>query len=155
MKKKNTVFKLVIALVILAAAIVWLLSVVMPDQFKNVKLSWVLAAAFAVVALAFFFKAIVQKNLTFIKKLDIFVGCGFLIAAVLALIDQFVVIKNAILPIIAVVIAFGVVLSVLIVGGKSFDTADNEKVGYKTYRERKAEEEANKKLDQLNNEDKQ
>ena len=38
----------------------------------------------------------------------------------------------------------GIVLGVLVTGGKKWDEGDNQKVGYKTYRERKAEEEKKK-----------
>lgn len=153
MKKKNTIFKIIIGLVILAAAVVWLLSVLLPEQFKNVKLSWVLAAAFAVIALVFLFKGLLVKGLTFVKKLNIIVGGIFIVAAVLALVDQFIAAK-LVLPIIAVVVALCGLLCVIAVGGKSYDTADNEKVGYKTYRERKAEEEAAEKLEELNKDNK-
>jgi hypothetical protein len=44
-----------------------------------------------------------------------------------------------------VLVAAGIVLGIIGTGGKKWDTADNQKVGYKNYHQRKAEEEKNNK----------
>ena len=59
--------------------------------------------------------------------------------------------KSYIWPIIAVIIALAGVLSVLSTGGKKWDEGDNQKVGYKDYRTRKAEEEARKAEEEKHN----
>ena len=46
-----------------------------------------------------------------------------------------------VIPIIALVAAVGLLLTILFTGGKKWDEGDNQKVGYKNYYERKAEEE--------------
>ena len=59
--------------------------------------------------------------------------------------------KSYIWPVIAVIVAVAGVLSVLATGGKKWDEGDNQKVGYKDYRARKAEEEARKAEEEKNN----
>lgn len=141
---KKIFFKVAVALVFVAAAVVWLLSVLLPEKFGNINLSWVIAVACGILGLIFVLRGVFEKNLTFIKKAYIAVGAILFIAAVLALVGTFIEAK-LVLPIIAIVITVCALIGILAVGGKKWDTADNEKVGYKTYRERKAEEEkANK-----------
>jgi len=137
---KKVFFKVGVALVFVAAAVVWLLSVVMPEKFGAINLSWVIAAACGLLGLLFVLRGLFEKSLTFVKKLHIIVGGVLFVAAVLALVGTFIDTK-LVLPIIAIVITVCALLAVLAVGGKKWDTADNEKVGYKTYRERKEEEE--------------
>ncbi len=143
--KKKVFFKVGVALIFVAAAVVWLLSVLMPEKFGNIDLGWVIAVACGLLGAMFILRAFLDKTLTFVKKFYVLCGAALLVAAVLALVGTLIESKLA-LPIIAIVITVCALLSVLAVGGKKWDTADNEKVGYKTYRERKAEEEkANEK----------
>lgn len=137
---KKIFFKVGVALVLVAAAVVWLLSVLMPEKFKDVNLSWVIAVACGAIGLLFVLRGIFSKTLGAAKKLYVFVGAAFFIAAVLALVGTFIAGK-LVLPIIAIIIAVAALLSILVVGGKKWDTADNEKVGYKNYYQRKEEEE--------------
>ena len=141
---KKLFFKVGVALVFIAAAVVWLLSVLMPEKFGNINLSWVIAAACALLGVLFLLRGIFEKNLTFVKKLYVAIAAVLFVAAVLALVGTFIETK-LVLPIIAIVITVCALIAILAVGGKKWDTADNEKVGYKTYRERKAEEEKKSK----------
>ena len=52
--------------------------------------------------------------------------------------------KNLVLPILLVVVSVLLVLGILFTGGKKWDTGDNQKMGYKNYYQRKAEEEKKK-----------
>ena len=141
---KKIFFKVGVALVFVAAAVVWLLSVLMPEKFGDINLSWVIAAACGILGVLFLLRGLFAKNLTFVKKAYILVAAVLFIAAVLALVGTFIETK-LVLPIIAIIITVCALLAILVVGGKKWDTADNEKVGYKTYRERKAEEEKKSK----------
>ena len=77
------------------------------------------------------------------------VGCALIGVCVLAVIGElFVVQDKLIMPIIAVVITVALLLGFLAIGGKKWDEGDNQKPGYKTYRERKAEEEQAKSQDE-------
>lgn len=141
---KKIFFKVGVALVFVAAAVVWLLSVLLPEQFGGINLSWVIAVACGLLGVLFILRAFLSKTLTFIKKFYIAVAAVFFVAAVLALVGTFIE-NKWVLPIIAIVLTVAGLLSILAVGGKKWDTADNEKVGYKTYRERKEEEEKESK----------
>ena len=137
---KKVFFKVGVALIFVAAAVVWLLSVLMPEKFGDINLSWVIAVACGLLGLMFILRAFFDKTLTYVKKFYVLVGVVLFIAAVLALVGTFIEAK-LVLPIIAIIITVSALISILAVGGKKWDPADNEKVGYKTYRERKAEEE--------------
>jgi len=133
---KNLWFKVLVALVFVGAALVWVLSVAMPDKFHNINLSWVIAAACALLGFLFILRGFVDKTLTFIKKFYVIVGCALIVAAVLALVGT-IIDNKLVLPIIALGITVAALTSILVVGGKKWDTADNQKVGYKDYRQRK------------------
>ena len=79
------------------------------------------------------------------------VGGVLVVAGVLALVGAFVIEAKLVLPIIAIVITAVVLLCILAVGGKKWDQADNENVGYKDYRTRKREEEERRKREEEEN----
>ncbi len=141
---KKIWFKLLIALSMVAVSVVWLLSVLMPDKFEKFNAIWLITAFAGIMGIAFILKGLFSKTLTFAKKFYIFFGAMFLIAAVLSLVGTLIEDK-LVLPIIAIIITVALLLSVLAVGGKKWDTADNQKVGYKNYYQRKAEEEKKNK----------
>ena len=133
---KKILFKVAVALIFVAAAVVWLLSVLMPDSFAGLNLSWVIAAACGALGVLYILRGLFTKTLTFLKKAYIIVGSVFIVAGVLALVGTFIEAK-LVLPIIAIVLTVCGLLCILAVGGKKWDTADNQKVGYKDYRQRK------------------
>ena len=133
---KKLWFKVLVALVFVAAALVWILSVAMPDKFGGINLSWVIAAACGLLGALFILRGFVDKTLTYVKKFYVFVGFALIVAGVLALVGTLIDNKY-VLPIIALGITAAALVSILVVGGKKWDTADNEKVGYKDYRQRK------------------
>ena len=57
---------------------------------------------------------------------------------------------NYVWPIIAIVAAFAIVISLIATGGKKWDEGDNTQVGYKDYRTRKKEEEAREAEEERN-----
>ena len=142
--RKRFLFRSCVALVFLAAAVVWLLSVLMPEKFKDVNLSWVIAVACGIIGLMFILRAVFSKTLVVAKRFYVLIGGLIIIAGVLALVGTFIAGK-LVLPIIAVGLTAIALLSVLVVGGKKWDTADNEKPGYKNYYERKKEQEEQEK----------
>lgn len=138
--KKKGIFKIVVALLFVAAAVVWLLSVVMPEKFKDLNFAWLIAAFAGALGLLFIFRGFFSKTIGGAKKFYIFLGAVFIIGGVLALVGT-IIDDKLVLPIIAVAITAAGLLSLLAVGGKKWDTADNEKAGYKNYYERKKDEE--------------
>ena len=140
---KKIWLKLVIALLCVGVSVVWLLSVVMPEKFENFNPVWLITAFAGILGLSMILKGLFAKTLTYAKKFYIFLGAAFLVAAVLSLVGTLIEDK-LVLPIIAIIITVAALLSILAVGGKKWDTADNEKVGYKNYYQRKAEAEKKK-----------
>lgn len=144
---KNFFFKVAICLIFVAAAVVWLLSVMMPEKFAGLNLAWVISVACGLIGIVFIVSAFVSKTVTVAKKFYIVVGAVFIAAAALALVGTFVDTK-LILPILGVIVAVGALLCVFVTGGKKWDEGDNKKVGYKNYYQRKEEEEKARRKDE-------
>ena len=142
---RNVLYKLLGALVVLVAAVLWLLGVVMPDTFGFFSLAWagvLLCGGWGVIMLV---QGLTQKNIGTIKKLKIWFGAGLLIAGFACLISAIAIPSSIVLPIIAIILAFALLLTIFATGGKKWDEGDNQQVGYKNYHQRKAEEEKNEK----------
>lgn len=137
---KKLLFKVLACLLFVGVAVVWLLSKMMPDKFANFEPMWLLAIFCAAMGALFIIKGLFGKNVSAGKKFNIFVGAGFLVGALFAVAGSLVD-NDYVLPIIAIIVTVAVLLSILAVGGKKWDDGDNQKVGYKNYYQRKAEEE--------------
>lgn len=149
MSKKMFV-RLLVGLAFLAAAVLFLLSELMPDTFGEFNLAWAGLIFSGVSGLAFLFSALGTKNSVTLKKLNLLLSAALLVVAVLCLVFALALPDNLVLPIILVVLAAVLVLGILITGGKKWDEGDNHKVGYKNYYQRKAEEEKQKQNDEEN-----
>ncbi len=138
---RNLVYKVLGALVILAAAVLWILSLTVPETFGFFSLAWAGVVLCGGLGLLMLIQGCLQKNVSTIKKLKIWFGIALLICAVLCLISELAIPGNLIIPIIAVMVAFGLLITILATGGAKWDEGDNHKAGYKNYFERKKEEE--------------
>ncbi len=145
---KKILPRLIVGISFLAAAILFLLSELMPDQFGGFNLAWAGLIFSGASGLALLLNALFTKNSVALKKLQLLLSAILLIVAVLCLVSALALPDNLVLPIILVVAAAVLVLSILFTGGKKWDEGDNHKVGYKNYYQRKAEEEKNKSDDQ-------
>ena len=141
---KKFLFGLIIGLVILADAVLWLLSACKVEGMDWFSLGWATVIAAGVLGLAFIGRGLFGKTAGPLKKLWIYFGAGFLVVAVVVLACECAMPKEIIAPIIAIVVAVALLVGFIAVGGKKWDTGDNQKVGYKNYYERKAEEEKQK-----------
>ncbi len=141
---KKFIVRLLSALSFLIAAVFYLLSELVPETFGGYNLSWAVAIVAGVNGLACLLDGIFGGN-TVLKKLKVFAGTVLLVICAVCVAFALALPENLILPIVAVVLCAGIVLGVLVTGGKKWDEGDNQKVGYKTYRERKAEEEKKKR----------
>lgn len=138
---KKFLFNAIGALVLVLAAVMYLLSVVIPENFGFFNLAWaglILCAGWGVLLLI---QGIFTRNSPVVKKFYIIGGVVLLIAGVVCAVYAALMPEELVVPIIAVVLAGAVLLGVIATGGKSWDGGDNEQVGYKTYAERKKEEE--------------
>ena len=92
------------------------------------------------IGLLLILKGVFKKDNVLFKKTNIYLGIGLLIVTLFSIASAIALPKNWILPIICVLAAAGLVLGIIATGGKKWDTADNQKVGYKNYHQRKAAE---------------
>ncbi|MCL2848333.1 MAG: hypothetical protein FWE13_06300 [Firmicutes bacterium] len=127
---KTFLFRLIIGLSLLAAAIFWLLSVI--DVFPEIEHGTVGQWACLVITLgigtAFLLRGLFEKNsIPFIKKLWVFFGIAILTVGALIVVEIFAW-GTPIMPIIAVALATAFLIALIAVGGKKWDIADNEKV---------------------------
>lgn len=146
---KSFLAKFLIALSIVAVAVFWLLSFFV-EAFKPFNASWAIAIVSGMIGIVFVCVGMFSKKTGIQKKLYIFGGAGLILICVLCLINIFAISNEIVLPVIAVVVAVAIALSVLVVGGKKWDQGDNQNAGYKNYYQRKAEQE---KLDKKENKD--
>ena len=140
---KNFIFKLCGYIIILLAPIFWLLKVLMPAQFGWYNLSFAVGFMAAGIGLLIILNAIFSSKNTVLKKLNIFIGGGLGIVAVVCFVSAFAFPKNIIAPIICIILAGCLLLGLVVTGGKKWDEGDNNKVGYKTYHQRTSEAKQN------------
>ena len=138
---RNLIYKIFGALVVVAAAVLWILSLTVPETFGFFSLAWAGVLLCGGIGVIFLLNGIFQKNITTIKKLKIWFGVALLVCAVLCLVSAITIPENLVIPIIAVIVAVGFMITILATAGKKWDEGDNHKVGYKNYFERKKEEE--------------
>ena len=136
--------KFLVVLAFLAAAVLWLLSVLVPDTFGFFNLNWAVALFAGVGGLAFLFNGFAEKNSVTLKKMNIILGACLLVIAAVCIAFALALPKNLVWPIIAVILAAALVIGLFATGGKKWDEGDNHKAGYKNYYERKKEEGKNK-----------
>lgn len=137
---KNFMFKLAIGIIIVSAPVLWLLSMVVEDTFGWFNASYAVAMVAGGVGLLLLLKGVFKKDNILFKKVNIYLGVGLLIVTLLSIASAIALPENWIIPIICILVGGGFVLGIIATGGKNWDTADNEKVGYKNYHQRKKEE---------------
>lgn len=147
---RNLFYKLLGALFVLVAAVLWILSLTVPETFGFFSLAWAGVIICGGLGLIMLLQGIFQKNANTIKKLKIWFGVALVICAILCLVSAIAIPDSLVLPIIAIVVAVGLIITIFATGGAKWDEGDNHKAGYKNYYERKAEEQK-----QEENQDKQ
>lgn len=138
---KNFLYKVSGSLIVIIAVVFWILSLTIPEQFGAFSLAWAGVIICGGIGIILMINGIFQKNITTVKKLKIWFGVGLIICAFLCLISAITIPDSLVLPIIALVVSVGFLITILATGGKKWDEGDNQKVGYKNYFERKKEEE--------------
>jgi peptidoglycan/LPS O-acetylase OafA/YrhL len=143
---KKFLFNLILALTVVGISVLWLLSIFQTDaQISKFNLRWAVVIFATVAGFCFIARGLFEKGYSILKKISIFFGAGLLIVSLFAIVDIFAVDNKYVFPIIAVICSVALLLGIVAVGGKKWDAADNQKVGYKNYYQRKEEEERNKK----------
>ncbi len=140
---RNLIYKVMGALVVLVAVVLWLLSIIVPETFGFFTLAWAGVLLCGGLGLVILIQGCFQQNANVMKKLKIWFGVALLACAVLCLASALAWPDSIILPIIAIVVAVGLMITIFATAGKKWDEGDNHSIGYKNYHERKAEEEKN------------
>ncbi|MCH5161124.1 MAG: hypothetical protein J1G04_03750 [Clostridiales bacterium] len=137
-------FKFLLTGALVVAAVLWILQVSGVIEWFS---GWIaIAIVSGAAGVALILRGIFEKtNALGLKKINIILGAGFLVIALLMVVNIFAIKNELVVPIIALIGAVALLLGVFVTGGKSSDTGDNQKAGYKNYYERKAEEEKKKK----------
>lgn len=78
---KNLLTKLLIGLSFLVAAVLWLLSILIPEQFGFFNLNWAVVIVCGVSGLALVLRGLFSGKTGILKKADIFIGAILLILA--------------------------------------------------------------------------
>ena len=76
---RNLIYKLLGALVVVAAAVLWILSLTVPETFGFFSLAWAGVLLCGGIGVIFLLNGIFQKNITTIKKLKIWFGLALLV----------------------------------------------------------------------------
>ena len=135
--------RILIPLALLAVAVLWLLQVIpaTADWFTWYSLAWAVTILLTVAGVKFLLDGIfMRSNNVLTRKFTIMVGARFLILALICLTSAIAVPHNLIAPITAIIIAASIVIEIVVTGARKWDAGDNQKVGYKNYQQRKAEE---------------
>ena len=139
-------FQFMLAAAVVAAAVLWILQVCGVIAWFSGSVA--IAIVSGVAGILYIIKGLFGKtNASALKKLNIYFGAGLLIVAMFMIINIFTLKSGLVAPIICLIITVALLLGVIATGGKSSDTGDNQKAGYKNYYQRKAEEEKKNKED--------
>ena len=147
---KNFIFKFLSYFIILLAPIFWLLSIIAKDTFGWFNFSVGCGFIFAGLGLIIIAKNSVINRISAYKKLALLLSAIFEVIALICFVFGFALPKNIIAPIICVILATILFISLFIAGGGTkWDEGDNHKEGYKNYYERKEEQKQKEKQAKL------
>ena len=119
---KNFLFKFVLGLVVVVAAVLWLLSMLVEDTFGWFSLGWAITMIAGVFGVMFILRGLFSSTAGPIKKLYIYFGAGLLIAALFALIGEIALPGKLVMPIIAIVVTVALLLGFVAVTIRTSDT---------------------------------
>jgi heme A synthase len=142
MMSKSFLGKVLSLIAILLAVVFWILNIAEVEAFAWFNLSFAIGIIAGTLGIVTLGKAIANKT-TSLKKLYSIFGVLLLAIAAIEIILNFIPMDDLskyLWPGIIGIIAVALFIATLVSGGKAYDTADNEKVGYKNYFQRKAEQ---------------
>lgn len=146
--------RIFIPFVLVVLAGLWGAKVILANYYPNqanllawYSLSWAVTIFLAATGLKYLLAGILMRSAGVIaRRMTIIAGSVMLVLALICLTSAIALPRNIIAPIIAIILTLGVFVGILVTGGRKWDGADNQKVGYKNYYQRKAEaEKAEKK----------
>ncbi len=141
---KRILSRIFLPLVLVVLAVLWFLAQYLPDNnaLSWFSLSWATTIFLTAAGLKYILGGIFMTSKGVIaRRMTIIAGAVILVLALICLTSAIALPKNIIAPIIAIILTAAIFVGILVTGGKKWDTADNQKIGYKNYHQRKAEEE--------------
>ncbi len=144
---KRHIFTVINISALVLGALLWLIAELAPEAMGGFNLAWAGFIVTIIWAISFTVRVFFEEQTVMKKSWAILAGV-FLVGAVGCLIGAITMPDKLILPIICVAVSVALLVGALVLGGKKWDEGDNQKPGYKTYHERKAEEEAQKLAEQ-------
>ena len=141
---KRSIFTVLNIAGLLVGAVLWLLSMLVPESFGWFNLAYAVLIVGAVLGTTTLLNGVSDKTNVITKKAKIAISAVFYVIAVVALVFAIALPTNIIPPVICIVILVIALCSTFAVGGKKWDQGDNQQSGYKNYYQRKAEEEEKK-----------
>ena len=85
---RNMLYKLLGALIVLVAAVLWILSLTVPETIGFFSLAWAGVIICGGLGLIMLLQGCFQKNVSTIKKLKIWFGIALLVCAILCLVSE-------------------------------------------------------------------
>ena len=148
---KKILSRIFLPLVLVVLAGLWGAQVILANYYptQNVlawySLSWATTFFLAAAGLKYIIGGIFMTSKGVIaRRMTIIAGAVLLVLALISLP------RNIIAPIIAIILTVAIFVGILVTGGRKWDSGDNQKVGYKNYAQRKAEEEKAEKAAKKN-----
>lgn len=138
---KKILVKFFLVIAVLIVGILWLLSIVDPDLFGKFKFSYAIAIICGIWGLTFLAFGLLSKSNVLTKKMYFVLATGLLVGACFAIFASFGLEDKYVGVVVFIIVIAVLLFNILGSGGKSWDEGDNQKVGYKNYYQRKAEEE--------------
>ena len=139
MKNAKFIFNVINVFGLVLGCLFWLLSAVVPDAFGWFNFAAAVTLICGIWGISFVLQSAILKEDTVMKRSRIIIGIIFFVIAGVSLIWAISLPGEIVLPLICFIVSLVLFVSIFIVGGKKWDVADNQKEGYKTYRERMEE----------------
>jgi len=154
---KKILSRIFLPFVLVMLAALWLAEVLVAKYYPDnnilawYSLSWATTIFLAAAGVKFLLDGIFMSSRGVIaRRMTIISGAVVLVMALICLTSAIAIPNNIIAPIIAIIITAGLFVAILVTGGRKWDAGDNQTVGYKNYRQRKAEEEKAEKANHKN-----
>ena len=145
---KKILSRIFLPFVLVVLAGLWLAQVLVAKYYpdNNVmawySLSWATTIFLAAAGLKYVLGGVFMTSKGVIaRRMSIIAGSVILVLALICLTSAIAFPRNIIAPIIAIILTAAIFVGILVTGGRKWDAGDNQRVGYKNYQQRKAEEE--------------
>lgn len=139
---KKFLLRLLVPTVLVVVAVLCFLMVLpaTASYFAWFSWAWAVCMLAAALGLRYILAGVFASGNVVLRRTSILFGALFCVVAVFSLVWAIEFPHDWVVPLVAIIITAALFVSVLVTGGRKWDAGDNQKVGYKTYRERVAEQ---------------